>query len=129
MCVDVPWQASTMYEMLVREVYNVQCVWMCRGKHRLCTKCSFSQCPPTATISYLDSLLSNVTRVNPGTRSWKWHLSEWARCQKAIGGIYFTRRCRAETLQRGLEFDNFQQRLKSGIFKCISWVNGSFFGG
>jgi hypothetical protein len=29
----------------------------------------------------------------------------------------------------GLEFDNFKPRLKSGIFKCISWLNGSFFGG
>jgi hypothetical protein len=36
---------------------------------------------------------------------------------------------RAETPQPGLEFDNFKPRLKSGIFKCISWLNGSFFGG
>jgi hypothetical protein len=28
-----------------------------------------------------------------------------------------------------LEFDNFKPRLKRGIFKCISWLNGSFFGG
>ncbi len=57
------------------------------------------------------------------------HLSEWARCQKAIGGIYFTKKWRAETLQPGLEFDSFKPRLKSSIFKCISWLNGSFFGG
>jgi hypothetical protein len=29
----------------------------------------------------------------------------------------------------GLEFDNSKPRLKSGIFKCISWLDGFFFGG
>jgi hypothetical protein len=29
----------------------------------------------------------------------------------------------------GFEFDNFKPRLKSRIFKCISWLNGYFFGG
>ncbi len=68
-------------------------------------------------------------------KGWSWnmklkkHLSEWARCQKAIGGIYFTKKWRAETLHPGLEFDNFKPRLKSSIFKFISWLNGSFFGG
>ncbi len=33
-----------------------------------------------------------------------------------------------ETLQPGLEFDNFKPRFKSGIFKCISWLNGLFLG-
>jgi hypothetical protein len=28
----------------------------------------------------------------------------------------------------GLEFGNFKPRLKSVIFKCISWLNSSFFG-
>jgi hypothetical protein len=32
-------------------------------------------------------------------------------------------------LQPGLEFDNFKPRLESGILKCISWLNGSFFWG
>jgi hypothetical protein len=36
---------------------------------------------------------------------------------------------RAETLQPGLEFGNLKSRLKSGIFKCISRLNGSFFAG
>jgi hypothetical protein len=36
---------------------------------------------------------------------------------------------RAETLQHGLEFDNLKPLLKSCIFKSISWLNGSFFGG
>ncbi len=43
--------------------------------------------------------------------------------------IYFTKKWRAETLQPGLEFDNYKPRLKIGIFKCISWLNVSFFGG
>jgi hypothetical protein len=63
---------------------------------------------------------NSETRVNTGLRSWEKHLSEWARCLKAIGGIYFIKKWRANTLQPGLEFDNFKPRLKSSIFKCIS---------
>ncbi len=80
------------------------------------------------TISNPDLPSSSETGVNPGIRSWKEHLSEWARCQEAIGGIYFTKKWRAETLQPGLEFDNFKPRLKISIFKCISWLNGLFLG-
>jgi hypothetical protein len=32
------------------------------------------------------------------------------------------------TYQPRLEFDNYKTRLKSGIFECISWLNGSLFG-
>jgi hypothetical protein len=78
------------------------------------------------TISNPNSLSRSETGVNPGMRSWKKHLSEWARCEKAIGGFYFTKKWRAETLQPGLEFDNFKPRLKSVVFKCISLLNGSF---
>jgi hypothetical protein len=46
-----------------------------------------------------------------------------------VGVICFKNKWRAEALQPGLEFDNFKPRLKSGILKCISWLNGSFFGG
>ncbi len=81
------------------------------------------------TISNPDFLSSSETGVEPGIRSWKKHWSEWARCQKAVGGIYFTKKWRTDTLQPGLEFDNFKLRLKSCIFICISWLNGSFFGG
>ncbi len=42
----------------------------------------------------------------------KKHLSEWARRQKLIGGIYFTKKWRAETLRPGLELDNFKPQLK-----------------
>jgi hypothetical protein len=80
-------------------------------------------------ISNPDIPSSTETGVNSEIRSWKKHLFEWARCQKAIDGIYFTKKWRAENLQHGLEFDNFKPRLKSGIFKCISWLNGSCFGG
>jgi hypothetical protein len=76
------------------------------------------------TISNPDSLSSSETGVNPSIRSWKKHLSEWARCQKAICSIYFTKKWRADTLPPGLEFDSFKPWLKSGIFKCISWLNG-----
>jgi hypothetical protein len=31
-------------------------------------------------------------------------------------------------VQRGLEFDNSKQRFESGIFNCIYWLYGSFFG-
>ncbi len=51
------------------------------------------------TISNNALLSRSETGVNPGIRRWKKHLSEWARCQKAIGGVYFTKKRRAETLQ------------------------------
>ncbi len=66
---------------------------------------------------------------NSEISSWKKHLFHWARCQKAIGAIYFTKKRRAGTLQPGLKFDNFKPRLKSGIFERISWLNGSYYGG
>ncbi len=57
-------------------------------------------------------------------------LSEWNECQKAIGlgGIYFTKKWRADTLQPGLKFDDFKPHLGSGVLRCISWLNGSFLG-
>ncbi len=79
----------------------------------------------SVTISNPDLLFSN-----PKTKCWKEHLLfECGQCQKAIGGIYFTNKWRAETLQPGLEFDNFKPRLQSGIFKAISWLHGLFYGG
>ncbi len=53
--------------------------------------------------------------------------TDWAWCQKALGGIYLTDKWRTETLQPGLESDNIKPRLICGLFKCISWLNGSFF--
>jgi hypothetical protein len=66
--------------------------------------------------------------VNAGIWSWKKDLSQWARCQVAIDGIYFTKNKRADTLRPGLEFDKYKHRLKSCIFKSISWLYGLFFG-
>jgi hypothetical protein len=43
-------------------------------------------------------------------------------------GIDFTKKWRAETLQPGLDLDNFKPRLTSGILNCISWLNSSIFG-
>jgi hypothetical protein len=88
----------------------------------------FLQIASCVTISNLDSLSSSETGVHLGIRGWKKQLFEWARRQKAIGGIYVMKKWRAETLQTGSEFDQFQPWLNSGIFKCISWPNGSFLG-
>jgi hypothetical protein len=93
-----------------------------------CEDVSFPMSASCMTILNPDLLSSSETGINPGIRSWKKHLSEWARCQKAVGGIYFTKKWRAETPQPGLEFDNFKPRLRSGIFKCISWLNSLFLG-
>ncbi len=92
------------------------------GRFQVASRC--------VTISNPNTLSNSETwEVNPGIWSGKKkHSSDWARFQKAIGGIYFTKKWRAEILQPGLEFDSFKPRLKSCIFKCISWLNGSIFG-
>jgi hypothetical protein len=41
--------------------------------------------------------------------------------------VSISQRSQELRLQPGLEFDNIKPRLKSGIFKCICWLNGSFF--
>ncbi len=75
------------------------------GRFQVSTSCE--------TISIPKSLSSNETGVNAGIRSWKKHSSEWAWCQRAMGGIYSTKKWRADTPQRGLEFGNFKPRLKT----------------
>ncbi len=78
-------------------------------------RCENGPFPVTAscvTIPKSDSLSSCETVVNPGMKSWKKPLSDWARCQKAIGDIYFTKKWRAETPQHGLLFDNLKPRVK-----------------
>jgi hypothetical protein len=49
--------------------------------------------------------------------------SEWVWCQRAIGGIYFIKKWRAETPSNG---KNFKLQFENGIFECISRRNGSF---
>ncbi len=98
-------------------------------------RCEDGRFPVSAscvTIANPDSLSSSETGVNPGTRCWRKFLSEWARCQKAIGGIYFTKKWRAKILQPGSKFDNFKPRLKSSTFKTSnaspSWTVRFFEG-
>jgi hypothetical protein len=43
--------------------------------------------------------------------------------------MYFTKKWRAESPHPALEFENYKPRLKISIFKYISWLNSSFFGG
>ncbi len=43
--------------------------------------------------------------------------------RKLENGVYFKKTWSAETLQPGLEYDNFKPRLKSRIFKGISFLN------
>ncbi len=96
----------------------------------ICEDGRFPESESCVTIPNSDSLSSsNETWVIPEIRSWKSTCNVWAWCQKAIGGIYFTEKWRVETIQPNLEFDNFKPRLKNGIFKWISWLNASFFGG
>jgi hypothetical protein len=83
------------------------------------------------TISNPDSVSSSSkTEINPGIRNWKKKVSEWARWQEEICGVYFTKKWSAETLRSGLlEFDIFKPRLEGGISKRISWLSGSLLGG
>jgi hypothetical protein len=54
----------------------------------------------------------------------KYSMSEWTWRQKAIGGIYFRKKANSWDSTS----DTFKPQLKSGIFKYICWLNGSFFG-
>jgi hypothetical protein len=54
---------------------------------------------------------------------------ESAQCQRAIGGINFTEMCRPEALHHDFETGKSQPRSEVGNFECMSWLNGSFFGG
>ncbi len=81
------------------------------------------------TIWNPGSLSSSGAQVDPDSRSWKKLFSERISCQKAIEDLYFTKKWRAETLQPDLQFDNFKPQLESDIFRCISWLNGTFFWG
>jgi hypothetical protein len=86
-------------------------------------------------VAWKVQILIRFPAMKPGLLILKYEaeknrLSYWARFQKAIGGIYFAMRWRAETLQPGLEFEIIKPRLESGIFKYISWLNALvFFGG
>jgi hypothetical protein len=94
-----------------------------------CEDGRFSVSASYVTIENPDSFTRSGTWVNRGMRSWRKQFSDWARCQKALGGIYFTKKWRAEALQHGLEFlKKSDPGLKEVSLKCISSLNGSFFG-
>jgi hypothetical protein len=92
-----------------------------------CVHGRFPVSTSSGKISTRESISSSGTGGRSRNKSCKKHSSEWARCQKAVGGIYFTKKWSAETLQPGLEFDNLKPRPQSGIFKCTSRLNESFF--
>jgi hypothetical protein len=56
-------------------------------------------------------------------------MSSKSEIHRWTGGIYFTKKWRAEILQPGLEFDNFIPLLKSVIFKWIYSLSSSYFCG
>ncbi len=80
------------------------------------------------TISDPDSLLSSETGlILEEEAENSAHLNELDIRKPLV--VYISRRSEEQRLQRGLEFDNLKPWLKSGISKCISWLNGSSFGG
>jgi hypothetical protein len=70
-------------------------------------------------------LSSSETRVNAGIRGFKFHLSELTWCQESVGGICFTNKWRAASLQPL----TFQTSAQTQYFQMhlLLWVNGSFF--
>jgi hypothetical protein len=84
-------------------------------------------CPVFAscvTISNPHLLPSGEPGVNLGIRSWKSTRLIELDVRKPLV-ISISERSEELTLQPALAFDNLNPRLKSGIFKCISWLNGS----
>jgi hypothetical protein len=79
------------------------------------------------TIMNPESLSSTETGVDPEIRSWKNHLSKWARRKKAIGVVYFTKKWKVETLQRGLGIGSFKPRLKGCNFNTHLLAERSVF--
>ncbi len=75
-------------------------------------------------VSNTRYLSSSETRVNAGIRGWMLHLSESTWCQESVGGTSFTN----SEEQLLYSPDIFKPLLGYSIFKCISWLNGSFFG-
>ncbi len=102
--------------------------WICMCTHTTDYRCKVGRLLVSAscvTISNTNLLFTSETRLNLGIRRWKKHWSNWPQCQKAIGEVYFTKKWKGDTLQPGLEVDNFIPWLKSRFFKCISWLSGS----
>jgi hypothetical protein len=65
-------------------------------------KCADGRClmsPHGMAVSYHKYLPSSETRINAGIRGWKRYLSEWTCCQESAGGICFTNKWGAASLQ------------------------------
>jgi hypothetical protein len=67
--------------------------------------------------------------VNPRIKSWKIHLTEWGGLQTAAGSIFFSQRREELGLYHLVHEENYKPLFESGIFKSISWLNGSIFWG
>jgi hypothetical protein len=70
-----------------------------------CADGRFLMSPRGMAVSNTRCLSSSETRVNAGIRGWKLHLSESTWCQESFGGICFTNKRRAASLQP-LTFSN-----------------------
>jgi hypothetical protein len=70
--------------------------------------------------------------VNSGIRSGKKTLIWTSSMSESHSWYIFQNEAKSwepGSLQHDLEMDNFKPRLERSIFKCISWLNGLFFGG
>ncbi len=81
-----------------------------------------------STMSHRASLSIHEIWINPGIRIWKKKSTYLNELYDKMPLVISTsqKKQRAETLHPSLEFGNVKPRLKSGIFICISWLNGSF---
>ncbi len=91
-----------------------------------CADGRFLMSPWDTAVPKTRYLSGSETRVNAGIRGWKLHLSESTSCQESAGGICFTYKVKSSF---STVSDIFKPLLKCSIFKCISWLNGSFFWG
>ncbi len=92
-----------------------------------CADGRFLMSPRGVAVSNARYLSSNETMVYAGIRGWKLHLSESILCPESAGGFCFTKKLNSSFSITAP--DIFQHLLKCSIFKCIYWLNGSFFWG
>jgi hypothetical protein len=90
-----------------------------------CADGCFVMLPRGVAISNQNYLSSSETRSNAGIRRQELYLSEWTWSQESIGGICYTNKRRAASLR---PLTSYNQKVKCGNSKCISSLNGSFFG-
>ncbi len=81
-----------------------------------CADGRFLMLPRGRAVSNTRHISSSETRVNAGIRGWKSHLSESTWCQEFVGGICFTNKWGATSLQP-LTFSN---RCENVVFSNVS---------